>query len=206
MSGYSDGEAVADAIEAFENDALRVHPSTNLYRLLDALTEIDDVHDADLQDLFDAVHLDTATGQQLDEIAKGAQIRRKQGESDDKFRQRIRTEFRASTTGTTFDETVRFLSVMLDTDVKNVQLSDDDSEPQLLLVELFGEDINESVLTESEIVQYTKRVLSTCADTSVRSRGTFMLTSDATGQVDVATHGLTVDGKDVGGTLTRDLN
>lgn len=197
--------SIQHAVEAFDNDALTIHPDSNIYGLLDALTEVDDVHVSDLEDVFQAIHLDTATGKHLDEIAKGAQIRRKSGESDDKFRQRIRTQFRASTTGATFDDTVRFVSVMLDTNVTNVELGRHDSKPQTIIVNPYVDDVNDSVLTDSEIIEFTKKVLSTQGDVEMDAAGDFYLTDDAEGNVDGDQYGLTADGQDVGGTLTRDL-
>jgi uncharacterized phage protein gp47/JayE len=186
------------------DSALSFHPDSNTYTLLSALLSETDRVDADLEEIYNQQHIYSATGEDLEQWGDLARVERKTGEPDDKYRTRILAAFRASTTGTTFDQFVEFTSTVLATDHDNLDFETSyDPEPAVVQVTANSSIYDAVSLTATEIEDILGSGVPAGHAVNVIERGTFLLKQD--GDTDTAENGLTSDSISTGGTLASDV-
>lgn len=199
-----DGRNTDTADSEWDNDALDFTEGSNIYALMRALLSEADRIDSDLEDIKNAHHIDTATGKELEKLGQLVDLPRKQNESDDKYRARLKTQFRVGNIGSTFEDFAQFAAVMLDTDIDNIYfIFKFDVNPATVEVNV-DPDIYESVaLSKSEVDEFLGRAVPAGHAVNTTERGTFVLKTD--GDADDPTKGLTSDSSSDGGTLAADL-
>jgi hypothetical protein len=195
---------------------------SNNYKLLDALTTSLDTTDEELEHIYAAQHIDGADGADLDKFGELVNVQRNYStystteygitpygtvggkESDDAYRTRIKANFRASTSTTTWDEFVEFCAVVLDTDINNITLlTNYGSNPATISVSAQRSIFNDINFTAEDIVTLLGRGVPAGHEVNVLEGGTFRLKED--GDADTAENGLTADNIDTGGTLAGDV-
>lgn len=191
--------------EEWDNGGIDFHENTNAYKLVRALVSQADRIDDDLEDIRDAHHINGASGKQLDKIGERlVKLNRKDGETDDKYRARLKVQFRVGNIGTTFDEFAEFASVVLDTNIGNIDyLFNYSGNPATVQVATESEVYTNTALTRQEAQDFLSRGVPAGHTVEVLERGTFLLKSD--GDTDDATKGLTSDSSSDGGTLATDI-
>lgn len=195
---------ISTAEKEWDNDGIEFGTHSNTRKLMSALLSEADRIDGDLASIHDAQHIDTAEGDNLEQLGKLVQIHRKSGESDDKYRARIKLKFRVGNIGTTYDEFAEFTGVMLETDARNVEFSYNfGSDPATVNVAADGDLYNSTSLTSEEIADFLEEAVPAGHAVKATEKGTFRLKSD--GDTDDASKGLTSDSVDTGGTLASDL-
>jgi len=199
----TDNRNIAEA-ESEWGSGIAFGPGTNTYRLMKSLlTEADRV-DEDLEDIYNQHHVNTATGDDLDKIGDLVNIDRNTGESDGRYRARIKGKFRAATIGTTFDEFAEFTASVLNTNIDNIDfLTSYAARPAVVSVSAQGSVYNSINLTPSEIKDVLDDGVPAGHEVRVLEGGTFRLKAD--GDTDDLDKGLTSDGISTGGTLAADL-
>lgn len=179
-------------------------PRSNTYALMRALLSVNDRVDEDLESIYEQTHVDSATGEELEQFGKLVNLNRESGEGDPRYRARIKAAFRASTIGTTYDQFVEFSAAVLNTNVQNVNFSTSyEIDPGIITVGA-DSDVYESLdLQPTDVEELLGRGVPAGHEVVVVEGGTFRLKSD--GESDDPTKGLTADDIDSGGTLAADL-
>lgn len=179
-------------------------PGTNTYKLMRALLVEADRIDGDLEDIYDAHHIDTATGDDLDKIGDLVSVDRETGESDSRYRARIKATFRASTTETTFDQFAEFTASVLNTRLSNIDfLTSYAARPATVDVAADAAVYDEVNLDAATLEDLLDDGVPAGHQVRVLERGTFRLKED--GDTNDPDKGLTSDGITTGGTLAADL-
>lgn len=183
---------------------LAIAPGSNMRALVSALLSEADRMDSDLEDIYAAQHINSATDGDLDTWGRLVRVDRKTGEGDDSYRARIKAEFRQSTIGTTFDEFTEFSAAVLNTDISNLDFTlEHDRTPATVLVGADASVYNNINLSNSDVVELLGGGVPAGHAVRVIERGTFEVKAD--GATDDADKGLTSDGITTGGTLGRDV-
>jgi len=179
-------------------------PGNNTYALMGALLTEADRIDSDLEDIYDQHHVNSATGDDLEKIGDLVNVRRQTGESDNRYRARIKGKFRAATTGTTFDQFVEFTASVLSTEISNVEfLTSYGARPATVGVATDSSVYDSLSLSASNLADLLDDGVPAGHRVRVLERGTFRLKQD--GDTDDPDKGLTSDGISTGGTLAADL-
>lgn len=182
------------------DSGIAFQPASNTYSLVDALLEAADLFDSDLEDVYDAQHINSATGGELDRLALLIGLDRLSGETDDKFRARIKAEFRAGNIGTTYNQFTEFSASVLDTDINNLTFSTD---PALVTISADSNVYSSINIAASELEDVLGSAVPAGHEVAIVEEGTFEVKKD--GASDDASEGLTADGIQTGGTLSADI-
>lgn len=204
-SEYGDflhNEQLSTAENEWDNGGIAFAEGTNTYGLVSALLHQAARVSYDAAGISSATHIDTASGEALDKIARLVQLDRKDGESDAKFRARIKVKFRVGNMGTTFDEFSEFTATVLDTDVDNVAFALDGHEAAVQIT-ADSQVYDNSPMTRAEVKQFLEEGVPAGHEVVITEAGTFLLKVD--GEADTAENGLTSDSISTGGTLASDV-
>jgi len=183
---------------------LDISPGSNTYKLVSALLSEADRIDADLEAIYEAQHINSAGGDDLDKLGRLVNVTRKSSESDDKYRARIKAEFRQGTIGTTFDQFAEFCAAVLDANPRDFEfLLSLSGDPATVDVGIGAETLEGIGFTESEIQEILDGGVPAGHEVQVFQNGTFRLKS--LGDTDDPDKGLTSDSVSTGGTLAEDL-
>lgn len=182
------------------DSGIAFQPNSNTYGLVDALLQAADQFDYDLEDAYDAQHINSATGEELDRLATLVNIDRIQGETDDKFRARIKAAFRTGNIGTTYDQFVEFSASILNADVSDLTYS---TKPAVVTVSGDSSVFNSINITASALSGVLGGAVPAGHEVNVVEEGTFEVKADGT--ADDPDEGLTADGLTSGGTLSTDV-
>lgn len=188
----------------WSNDGVPLDADSNIKRLLRSIATALDYFDERLQEVYTQNNVVTATGGSLDNIGYLANVPRKTGESDDRYRLRIIATVWSSLSGATFDEVAQFISFVLDTDVRDIDLHSVDHEP-LVYVDADGSLIEDSPFTGEEIADLANRIIPLDHNCILRLRGDFRFKD--IGVEDDPSKGFTTvpEDEDVGGTLSGNV-
>lgn len=179
-------------------------PNSNTYALMDALLSVSDRIDNDLEEVYEQIHIDSATGRELNKIGELVDVDRDTGEGDDKYRARIKASFRAATIGTTFDQFVQFCATVLSTQIDNLNFRTNyDAAPAAVTVGADPSVYDDVNLSSSEVINLLGRGVPAGHEVRVVEGGTFRLKQD--GEEDDPEKGLTADDISTGGTLAEDI-
>lgn len=190
--------------DKWNNAGITIHPSSNTYSLMLALSSQYDRTLDEVEDIRDSHHVSTATGRDLEKIGKLAEVERQTGESDDKYRLRIIGNVVSAFTGTTFSDVIQFISLILETDMTNIRLFDNLSiDPATLVINADASIYSNSPLTNSDIISLAEDSVPAGHEVILEERGTFEIKSD--GAADDPAKGLTSDSISTGGTLAADI-
>lgn len=200
-----DGRNISTAEQNWDS-GLAFGKDTNLHSLVKSLLAAADATDDELDDVYHSQHIDTAEGDDLDKFGDLVNLPRKSGESDSKYRARVKARLSIGTIGTTTDQFIEFGATVLETNAKNIQLSypnDRVADPAQINFIADSSVYDNVDLTPQEVVSLLEDAVPAGHAVNVLERGTFLLKSD--GDTDTAENGLTADNIDTGGTLTSDL-
>lgn len=199
----TDDRNIAEADSEWDS-GIAFSPDNNTYALMRALLTEADRIDSDLEDIYDQHHVNSATGDDLEKIGDLVNVRRQTGESDNRYRARIKGKFRAATTDTTFDQFVEFTASVLSTEISNVEfLTSYGARPATVDVAADTSVYDGVDLLPSELADILDDSVPAGHRVRVLERGTFRLKAD--GDTDDPDKGLTSDGISTGGTLAADL-
>jgi len=202
-NGDTDGRNISTAVRNWDS-SVDFGTSSNTYSLVKALLEEAERIDGDLTDVYHSQHIDTATGENLDQFGSLVNTPRETDEPDDKYRARIKAEFAQSRTGTDFNDFVEFCSTVLNTDVSNLFFSTNyDGNPGTVTLSAEESVYQNVALTGPEIVDLLDGAVPAGHEVEAKERGTFRLKVD--GEIDTAKNGLTSDSISTGGTLAADV-
>lgn len=195
-----------NALGAWDNQGISVAPRTNNRKLLRALLGGIEQLSLNTFEVRDSHHIRTATGAELDKIGKLIGKRRKSNETDEKYRIRLILAFRLNSVGGTFDELAQFFSVLLDTDVENINFETKfEALPATITVRTDSQILDANVLSNTEITNFAGEVVQAGHRVTLETTGTFILIGDGDIVNDPET-GLTGDSDlTEGGTLTGDI-
>lgn len=167
-----------DIIKHWEHP-IEPHESTNLYKLLTVLHSENKRLDANLDDLYDERFLDTATGKELEKIGELVGINRKDQESDEKLRVRIRAGFAAAASDSTYESFASAVLSILDASPKAIDIkTPPETHPKVVEVEVDGAVMSESPLTDSELQVLLNGAVSVDAKVNITKTGTFGFDGD----------------------------
>lgn len=198
-----DDRNISEGVAEWDS-AIEFAPSSTMYRLVDALLQEADRVDEDLEAIYEQQHIASATGDNLDQFGRLVDVDRNTGESDDKYRTRIKAAFRASTISTTWDEYVQFATAVLSTDIENLNFRTNyGARPATVNVGAQSEVYESLDLTGAEAQDLLERGVPAGHEVQLLEGGTFRL--KVSGANDDVSKGLTADDIDTGGTLAEDL-
>lgn len=197
------GRNITEAEQQWES-AIEFGPGSNMYKLLTALLTVGERMDADLEEIYEQTHVNSATGKELDQFGQLVNVRRETNEDDDRYRARIKAAFRASTIATTFDQFTEFCATVLSTDIENIDFSTNyDGNPATVTVSAPATVYDDLNLTPSDVDDLLGRGVPAGHEVNTLESGTFRLKS--IGDADDPAEGLTSDSISTGGTLAEDL-
>lgn len=197
------GENVRKLRDNWNHNGLPPDDGTELYRLVRQFTSTLDRLDYRIDDARENFHVGTAENESLDRVALLANVTRKAGEPDVKFRKRIIATISSSLTGTTYDEVAEFASLVFETDVENVEFEFQPMKfPATLFLKVDQPMLDSTQFTTNEIGELMDRVVPADHDVVVELDGTFLFKS--IGEADEPEHGFTDESVE-GGTLSGEI-
>lgn len=177
---------------------------SNTYKLVRALLSEADRIDDDLEEIYHSHHINNATGEELEEFGQLINTPRNTGESDEKYRTRVKTNFAQAKTQTTYDSFVEFTATILATAYDNLEFETNYSgNPATVVVRADASVFDNLQITNQEAVDLIGGGIPAGHEVLVEESGTFRLKVD--GDTDEADKGLTSDGINTGGTLAQDV-
>jgi len=199
----SDGRNITKAEQLWDS-AIDFNNSSNTYKLVQALLSQADRIDDDLGHVYDSHHIDTATGEELEQYGKLVNTPRQSGEPDDKYRVRIKAEFAQSQTDTDFESFVQFCASILNTEEENIEFTTNYGGNPATVTVATDSRIYESVaLQPEEIADILGGGVPAGHSVATLERGTFRVKNEL--EVSEENKGLTSDSISTGGTLAADL-
>jgi uncharacterized protein YciU (UPF0263 family) len=199
----TDGRNISEAASEWES-SIDFSKNSNTYGLVRALLAETERIDDDIEDIYEQQHINSATGEELEQFGALVNVDRQTGESDDRYRARIKASFRASTMGTTYDQFAEFCSTVLNTDIQNINFRTNyEARPGIINVGTAPSVYDDLDLTNEEVRDVLGSGVPAGHEVRVLEGGTFRLKED--GQVDDPDKGLTSDAIESGGTLAADL-
>mgnify|MGYP006269109901 CR=1 FL=1 len=190
--------------DEWPSPAVDISNGTNTYKLMRALTSVMDEEDKNLNEVKRAHHIDTAVDEELEQFGDLVQLDRKSGENDEKYRARLKVQYRVGNIGTTFDEFSQFSSVLLDTNITNIEFNFNfGASPATAIVATDPAVYDSVALTRTEVEEFLGEAVPAGHSVTVLERGTFRLKAD--GDIDDPDKGLTSDSITTGGTLAADV-
>jgi hypothetical protein len=165
---------VEDIVEKWDHP-IQPTEADNLYKLLEVVASENRRLDIELDELYDNRFLGSATGVELEKIGDLVGINRKTGESDAKLRKRIRAGFAAHASDTTYESFTSAALSILDAGAGSVTFitPPDSSHSKVVELEVDGAVLDESPLTESELIILLNGALSVDARAKIVETGTF---------------------------------
>lgn len=178
--------------------------NSNTYKLLRALLSEAERIDDELEAIYEQQHISTATGEDLERFGDLVGVSRRSGESDEGFRARIKANFAASTTLTTWDDFAEFAASVLETDINKIDLQTDyEVQPATIRIISDSSVYEDTTLSNTDLVDVLGSGVPAGHEVLVEEIGTFRVKSDGT--TDDPDKGLTSDSISTGGTLSSDL-
>lgn len=197
------GENIRRLRDNWNHNGLPFEKDDELYRLTEQFTTTLDRLDYRIDDAHSNFHVGTAENESLDRVALLANVTRKAGEPDVKFRKRIIATISSSLTGTTYDEVANFASLVLETDVSNVEFEFRPQEfPATLFIKVGQDTLEATQFTTNEIGSLMDRVVPADHEVVIELDGTFLFKS--IGEADEPEHGFSGSGVE-GGTLSGEI-
>lgn len=148
-------------------------PASNNFRLLDVVGRAVDRLDADIEDVENAAHVQTAeTVHQLEELAKLIEIRPHAGESKEKYRTRVLAGYQLATTEGTIGDLLFNVATILNTDITNIGYKDS-TERGVAILELPAGHVNALSITSTELVEIIQNQSAAGYRIEANLRGTF---------------------------------
>lgn len=146
----------------------------DLYKLLEASALENDRIGLNIESIYDGRFIESARGRELEKIGELVGTRRKNGEGDLKLRKRIRAEFAAQASDTTYEMFASAVLSILETDKNSVTIiKPPDSVDKVITLELDGGVIDDSPFTRTEISSLLDRTVSAGAKVNIVEKGTF---------------------------------
>jgi len=197
----TEGRNINDAISEWDIPPT-IQPESNNYDLLRGLLQSVDEVDESAELIYNAHHVNTAAGDDLDEIGKFVGVKRQSNEVDSRYRTRIKARFRAATIEPTTDNFTEFVAAILATDISNFTILREQFRPEVT-VSAQGNVWESNDLTAQTLVELLEDGVPAGHAVNVQEQGTFRLKVD--GEIDDPDQGLTSDSIETGGTLASDL-
>lgn len=190
--------------EEWENDGIPFRGANE--QLGGALAESDMETFRQLDAIREARHIRSAAGRQLDRIGAIAGINRKEGESDGKYRARIKATMIASRSDGTFEDILNATASILETDTERVEIQTSfDSDPAEAFVYIRIVDVEDTTLTASEIEDILQNTVVAGHEVTVVEQGSNPFTFIDESMANNPERGLTSDSMSTGGGLVSDL-
>ncbi|ADB58526.1 hypothetical protein [Archaeoglobus profundus] len=163
-----------DKLVRLLSTAFRKDPDSNNYKLLKVVdSEFSNIEQV-VNDIKNAHLVDFATGKSLDYIASLFNVRRKQNETDDHFRARIKLAFSKISNMATINDIKEIIAVALNTKTSRVRVRDRyDLEVALFEVWIWLQDLNNAGLTLEEFQELIKAVKPAGVQVKAYQQGTF---------------------------------
>jgi hypothetical protein len=197
----TDGRNINDAVSEWDIPPT-IQEESNNYALLRGLLQSSDKVDESAELIYNAHHINTASGEDLDEIGKFVGVDRESNESDSRYRTRIKARFRAATIEPTTDNFTEFVAAILATGIDNFTILREQFRPEVT-ISAQGNVWESNDLTAQTLVELLEDGVPAGHAVNVQEQGTFRLKVD--GEVDDPDQGLTSDSIETGGTLASDL-
>ena len=149
----------ADRFVKLLSTAFSKDQDSNNYKLLKVVdSEFSNIEQV-IRDVKNAHFVDYAFGKSLDYIASLFNLRRRQNETDDQFRTRIKLAFSKISNMATIDDLKEIIAASLNTKTNRVRIRDRyDLEPALVGVWVWLQDLNAAGLTLDEFRELIKAV------------------------------------------------
>ena len=148
--------------------------NSNLYKLLKVIDSEYTNIEQTINDIKNAHFVDFATSKSLEHIASLFNIRRKQNETDEHFRARIRLMVSILTGTGTIDGIKKMIASALNTDTSRIKVKDSyDIEPGFFQIWVWLQDVNNAGLTLNEFFSLIQSVKPAGVRVNFYSQGTF---------------------------------
>lgn len=168
-------------LDNWDNVAINIYNDENNSRqVLESLLYILEKpggFDSSIGEVLDSRHINTAEGKELDKIGEIGDISRKSGESDDKYRARIKAKLVSGNSSATFDDVVNFTSSILGIKTSELGIKNEFQDKAVAVVIGIASDAFEDTnLTEKEVLEILNTLVSAGHTTILNiTSGTFKL-------------------------------
>lgn len=188
------------------NSGVAYYEGTKTYKLSKVIISQYIRMEQEIQAIYDAQHIRSASGKSLDLLAEMVDLKRLDGEDDDSYRLRIQTQYRIHFSTGTFDEIAEFMLSLVNTSAENIVFTRNfDVDPGAITVSAREDVWNSALLDKAIIADFVEQTVSAGHRIILEQEGSFVLIEDGDTVNDPAT-GLTSDADlTAGGTLSADL-
>lgn len=164
----------ADKLIKLLSTAFRRDPDSNNYKLISIIAQrFDDIEQV-INDIKNAHFVDFAGGKSLEYLASLFNIRRKQNETDDHFRARIKLAFSKISNMATINDIKEIIATTLQTETSRVKVKDRyDLESAHFEVWVWLQDLNNAGLTLEDFKALLKAIKPAGVRLSAFQQGTF---------------------------------
>lgn len=167
-----------DIVENWDHP-VQINEENDLYKLLQVTARENKRIDLDIEQIYDDRFLESATGVELEKIGKMVDVRRKNGEYDSKLRKRIKANFAAQASDTTFKQFASTALSILETEPGNITINTPPDTPaKVVQIELDGVILDNNPLTKTELIDLMNKVVSVDATVEMVEIGTFAFDGD----------------------------
>lgn len=192
--------------DAWDNPGIPYRIGAANANLSGALGEAHDANFRDLDRIRDAIHIDSASGIELDRKGRDHGILRKTGESDAVYRARIKGTLAAGRSRGTFDDLLETTAVVVETTEDRIFIDEQfDTDPATAFIYVRSEDLDEANLTASDVTAILKDAVPGGHDVQVVKQGANPFTVIDDTQANDPDQGLTSDSIATGGGLVSDV-
>ena len=223
----SDTKTLQYAAQSWPNEGIPLSRDSNLYTLLDVLSQpyeetdetgiliegttiIDETTIVEYESPYgklgtyietvdNNIHVNTATKASLEKFGELVGVSRRTNETHLSYRIRIKTAFRGGTTGTTLNDTLQFISTLLDVDVEQIGIERVSADEPLIVVRIDGQALDSLEISQTDFISLINEVIPASHRIDVVQRGTFRVRGAA--ETNDPSKGLIAAGETDGGTL-----
>lgn len=197
-----DGRNIRTAVREWDS-GISFGQGANTYKLIKAILSEGERIDDELEEVYDAHHINSATGKNLDKFGQLVDTPRKSGESDSKYRARIKAAFAQAKTRTTYDTFTQFAATVLGTSISNLDfLTPYAQNPATVIIQADASLYENTQFTISEIADLLGGGVPAGHEVQLQSIGTFEVRDEAT--TNDPSKGLSSDTNE-GGTLAEEV-
>ena len=171
-------ENTSDAIEAFDYPK-PLDADPDIYKLMDVLASENKRLDLDIEHLYDQRFIDSASGSELEKIGFEVGVKRRNDETDEHLRRRIIAAYASQTSDTTYESVAAAIVNIIGADPTDVSLTTPpESGDKNIEVAVSLSAIEDSPLSDEEILDIIEATISADASVSLLLKGTFGFTGD----------------------------
>lgn len=189
--------------EAWDSGGIELHPSSNVWSVEHAITAPLAFISDDLVEINKAHHIDTAVDGSLDRMGVLLAVYRHTGESDARYRLRIKSAFQAAIADTTHEAVLAFIANLLSVETERIDIDRLPNVGGTAKVSVYQADLDAALITIEDLAFFATQVVPAGHRIIVELKGTFQFDD---GDIEIPpSHGFS-DADFEGGTFSESIS